>query len=394
MVHNFVMVVEIVAAIGAISGITYNLLCLWSGLDFLREKELADEGVRPTQPVSILKSLRGTDPEMYESFRTHCLQNYPEYEIIFGVSDRNDPAIAVVERLKAEFPQQKIVLVACDLELGANVKVSNLAQMVTKARHEYLVVSDSDIRVGPDYLRRVTEPLIHPEIGLVTCLYRGVAAPNLGSRLESIGISTDFVPGVLAARTVERGIHFGLGSTLAFRRTDLAAIGGFESFADYLADDYELGKRISGQDLQVELSEEVVDTFLPHYTFLEFIRHQLRWSRTVRDSRYWGFIALIFTFALPWAGLALLVSKGQPCAWTLVFLALCLRLAVAVVVGGRVLEDKNSLRSAWLIPVRDILAVFIWAGSLIGNTVIWRGERFHLRNGRLIRSIHEPKRAN
>ncbi len=391
MVHNSVKVVEIVAAIGAISGIAYNLLCLWSGLDFLREKKL---GARLTPPVSILKSLRGTDPEMYESFRTHCLQNYPEYEIIFGVSDRDDPAIAAVERLKAEFPQQTIVLLICDLQLGANVKVSNLAQMATKARHEYLVVSDSDIRVGPDYLNRVTAPLMHPEIGLVTCLYRGVAAPNLGSRLESIGISTDFAPGVLVARTVERGVHFGLGSTLAFRRADLAAIGGFESFADYLADDYELGKRISERGLKVVLSEEVVDTFLPHYTFLEFIRHQLRWSRTVRDSRYWGFVGLIFTFALPWAVLAALVSKGQFWAWTLVFIALCVRLAVAVVVGGRVLQDKNCLRSAWLIPLRDILAVFIWAGSLVGNTVVWRGERFHLENGRLARSSHEPKRAD
>ncbi len=294
MIHSTVKAVEIVAGIGAISGITYNLLCLWSGFDFLRGSKLAGEGARPTPPVSILKPLKGTDPGMYESFRSHCLLNYPDYEIIFGVSDRNDPAVAVVERLKAEFPKQQIILMVCKQQLGANIKVSNLAQMVTEARHEYLVVSDSDIRVGPDYLRRVTEPLIHPEIGLVTCLYRGIAASNLGSHLESIGISTDFAPGVLAARIVERGIHFGLGSTLAFRRADLAAIGGFESFAGYLADDYELGRRISELGLQVVLSSEVVDTFLPLYSLAEFIRHQLRWSRTVRGSRYWGFAWLGF----------------------------------------------------------------------------------------------------
>ena len=393
MIHSIVRVVEIVATIGAISGITYNLLCLWSAISFLRAGKVAGEGIRPALPVSILKPLKGTDPGMYESFRSHCLQDYPEYEIIFGVSDRNDTAIAVVERLKAEFPRQQIILMVCDLQLGANVKVSNLAQMVAEARHQYLVVSDSDIRVAPHYLSRVVAPLLDAEVGLVTCLYRGVDAGNLGSRLESIGISTDFAPGVLAARIVEHEIHFGLGSTLAFRRADLAVIGGFESFADYLADDYELGKRISELGLQVVLSNEVVETFLPRYTLSEFMRHQLRWSRTVRGSRYWGFAGLIFTFALPWAVLAVLCSEGQPWAWTLAFLALCLRLAVAMVVGIRVLEDKNCLRWAWLIPLRDILAVFIWATSLVGDTVVWRGERFHLKNGRLVRSSHLPNNA-
>jgi len=389
MIHNIVKVVEIVATIGAISGITYNLLCLWSAVSFLRAGKVAGEGVRPRPPVSILKPLKGTDPGMYESFRSHCLQGYPEYEIIFGVSDRNDAAVAVVERLKAEFPQQQIILMVCDLQLGANVKVSNLAQMVAAARHQYLVVSDSDIRVGPHYLSRVVAPLLEAEVGLVTCLYRGVDAGNLGSRLESIGISTDFAPGVLSARTVEHGIHFGLGSTLAFRRADLAVIGGFESFADYLADDYELGKRISELGLQVVLSNEVVETFLPRYTLSDFLRHQLRWSRTVRGTRYWGFASLIFTFALPWAILAVLLSEGQPWAWRLAFLALCLRLAVAMVVGTRVLEDKNCLRSAWLIPLRDILAVFVWAASLVGNTIAWRGDRFRLKDGKLVKLSRE-----
>jgi len=389
MIHSIVKVVEIVATIGAISGITYNLLCLWSAISFLRAGKVAGNGTRPTPPVSILKPLKGTDPGMYESFRSHCLQDYPEYEIIFGVSNRNDTAVAVVERLKAEFPQQQIILMVCDLQLGANVKVSNLAQMVAEARHQYLVVSDSDIRVAPHYLNRVMAPLHDAKVGLVTCLYRGVAAENLGSRLESIGISTDFAPGVLAARTVEHGIHFGLGSTLAFRRADLAVIGGFESFADYLADDYELGKRISELGLQVVLSNEVVDTFLPLYSLSEFIRHQLRWSRTVRGSRYWGFAGLIFTFALPWAMLAVLCSEGQPWAWTLVFLALCFRLAVAMVVGRRILEDRNCLRLAWLIPLRDILAVFIWAASLVRNTIAWRGDRFRLKDGKLVKLSRE-----
>ena len=271
MIHQVAKYTELVALVGAFCGIAYNLLCVWSAATFVRQQESAGEGVRPTQPpVSILKPLKGTDPEMYASFRSHCLQDYPGYEIIFGVSDANDSAIQQVERLKAEFPQRAIRLMVCPENLGANTKVSNLAQMVRAARYEHFVVNDSDIRVGLHYLRKVIAPLGDPRIGLVTCLYRGVPASTLGSRLESVGISTDFVPGVLSASFLEKGVRFGLGSTLAFRRNDLKAIGGFESFADYLADDYELGRRIAGLGLRVELSKEIVETFLPAYSFVGF----------------------------------------------------------------------------------------------------------------------------
>ena len=238
MVHQAAKIIEALAVAGAASSIAYYALCLWSASRFLRERKAAGEGARPTQAVSILKPLRGTDPEMYENFRSHCLQDYPEYEGIFGVSDASDPAIQLVEQLKSEFPQRSIRLIVCHENLGANTKVSNLAQMVGRARHQYLIVNDSDIRVQPDYLLRVLAPLSDPGIGLITCLYRGVANSTLGSRLESLGVSTDFAAGVLVAKSIENGIRFGLGSTLAFRRSDLQAIGGFEAFVDYLADDY------------------------------------------------------------------------------------------------------------------------------------------------------------
>ena len=390
MIHSIAKFVEIIATIGVISGMAYNLLCLWSATVFLRDRKAAGEGARPTQsapPVSILKPLKGADPEMYECFRSHCLQDYPEYEIIFGVSDPNDSAIEAVKRLMTEFPRCQIRLLICQQELGTNIKVSSLAQMLREAKHEFLVVNDSDIRVGPSYLRNVVAPLLDPTIGLVTCLYRGVPASTLGSQLESIAISTDFSPGVLAARTIENGIRFGLGSTLAFRRATLDAIGGFESFVDYLADDYELGKRISEIGLQVVLSEEIVETYLPRYSFAEFMRHQLRWARSVRESRFWGSVGLIFTFVLPWGALALISSSGAVWAWGLLALAFCVRAAIAVIVGRDVLKDKTILRRAWLIPLRDLLAVFIWMGSFTGNTVEWRGDRFDLKGGKLVRKL-------
>jgi ceramide glucosyltransferase len=221
----------------------------------------------------------------------------------------------------------------------------------------------------------------------VTCLYRGVPASTLGSWLESAGISTDFCPGILAAVQVEGGLHFGLGSTLAFRRTDLAKIGGFEGFLDYLADDYELGRRISELGLEVKLSESIVDTFLPSYSLPQFFAHQLRWARTIRTSRPWGFVSLVFTFGLFWGALIVVAAKGAAWSWALFAIAFALRLLMAIVVAGSVLKQSNLPSLILLLPLRDLLAVIVWLGSFLGNTVKWRGESFRLQNGKLSRII-------
>lgn len=371
------------AALGAIASGGYYVLCLWSAIAFLKKRNSTSGPFTP--PVSILKPLKGTDPEIYESFRSHCLQDYPEYEIIFGVSDPNDPAIAEVEKLRQEFPQRAIRLVYCRENLGANTKVSNLVQMLREVHLEHLIVNDSDIRVEPDYLRRVIAGLSDPSNGMVTCLYRGVAGPTLGSHLEALGISTDFCAGVLAARQLEGGIRFGLGSTLALRRSDLAAIGGFESVVDYLADDYELGRRIAEQGRTVQLSDVVVETFLPAYSLGGFLRHQLRWARGVRDSRRWGYVGSGVTFGLLWALLAVLLAPAAPWAWGLLATVLILRIAVALVVGRGVLGDRQVASLLALIPLRDLIAFSVWLASFAGHTVDWRGTSFYLKNGKLVR---------
>ncbi len=395
MMHFILITVQIVAAFGIVSSSIYCLLCLWSAAAFLRERDAGESPfdrisaqVSTTSnppPVSILKPLKGADPEMYESFRSHCSQDYPEYEIVFGVSDPNDPAIESVKALQQEFPDRRIKLIVSPQILGANVKVSNLAQMLDAASYDHLIVNDSDIRVQSHYVRRVTAPLADARVGVVTCLYRGVAGPTLGSRLEALGISTDFCAGVLAARQLEGGIRFGLGSTLAFRRADLEKIGGFASFVDYLADDYELGRRIAELGLKVKLSRVVVETHLPSYDLLGFFAHQLRWARGVRDARPGGYVGLVFTFGLLWALLALVASGGAFWAWSGLTVALALRFAVALAVSQGVLEDYEVLEDVWLIPLRDLLAVVIWILSLAGHTVTWRGDRFLLKNGRLTR---------
>ncbi|MFZ0198846.1 MAG: bacteriohopanetetrol glucosamine biosynthesis glycosyltransferase HpnI [Candidatus Sulfotelmatobacter sp.] len=385
MMHSILATVQVIAVVGIVSSSLYYFLCLWSALGFLRERKASRSSAGALPPISILKPLKGIDPEIYESFRSHCLQNYPEYEIIFGVSDADDPAIESVRRLQREFPDRRIQMIVSAKILGANMKVSNLAQMITNARYSYLIVNDGDIRVEPDYLQRVTAPLADSRVGMVTCLYRGVASRTLGSRLESLGIATDFCAGVLAARGLEHGIRFGLGSTLAFRRGDLEKIGGFDSFVDYLADDYELGKRVAALGLDVELSDVVVDTYLPAYRLRDFFAHQLRWARGVRDARAGGYFGLIFTFGILWALLAVAASAGLLWSWALLAIVSCLRLAVAYVVGWRLLRSREVLRYVWLIPLRDLIAVAVWVSSLGGHGVTWRGERFRLQNGKLTR---------
>ncbi|HXA05562.1 MAG TPA: bacteriohopanetetrol glucosamine biosynthesis glycosyltransferase HpnI, partial [Bryobacteraceae bacterium] len=336
---------ETIAALGTVGSLSFYFLSALSIASFLsdRHKKLKQPPLPPTQlpAVSILKPFKGVDPEIWESCCSHCEQEYPEFQLVFGVSDPGDPAVEVVRKLQAKYPNLAIELIVCDRVLGANIKVSNLAQMLPAARHELLLVNDSDIRVPPDYLRKVIAPLADPSVGLVTCLYGGVpsptARPTLGSRLEASGISTDFVPGVLSARFLERGLHFGLGATLAFRRGDLEAIGGFEALLDYLADDYELGRRMAATGKKVELSAATVTTFLPAYTLRQFFRHQLRWSRTIRDARRGGYAGLLFTFGLPWALATLLAARGAAWAWALLAMTFAARFAVGLVAAEVVL---------------------------------------------------------
>ena len=387
MIHSISRIFQLVTILGCAFSSIYYLVCLWSADIFLRKRK-AEVGSHPTSncpPVSILKPLKGTDPDMYTSFRSHCLQDYPEYEIVFGISDANDPAVASVQQLQREFPGRQIKLVVCPNILGANVKVSNLVHMLREARYEYLIVNDSDIRVERDYLRRVMAPLADSSVGMVTCLYRGVASATLGSHLESLGISTDFCPGVLVARELEGGIHFGLGSTLAFRRADLERAGGFASIVDFLADDYELGARISALGLRVVLSDVVVETHLPAYDLRGFLSHQLRWARGVRGARAGGYIGLVFTFGLLWGFLNLIVAHGAAWSWAALGGVLLLRLAVALMVGNAVLRDQQLIPQLWLLPLRDLVAAAVWIASFAGHTVRWRGDRFRLKKGKLIR---------
>lgn len=345
--------------------------------------------------VSILKPVKGFDDGMYEAFRSHCQQNYAgEYELIFGASSEDDPAVPAIHRLIAEFPGHAIKLVLCPERLGTNGKVSNLIHMQAAARYDYLLINDSDIRVSPFYLERVMRQFAAGgprPVGMVTALYRGLASRTpsgrltLGSKLEALGIATDFQAGVLVARLIERGIHFGLGSTLAVRREALAAAGGLEALVDQLADDYEMGARIAAAGYGIQLAPETVETHVPAYNWRGFWSHQLRWARTVRDSRKWGYAGLLLTHILPLACANVVASGANFWSLWLLCLALCLRLGAAMQVGVGVLHDRQVLRDLWLLPLRDLVGFAVWVWSFASHTIEWRGERFLLKDGKLVK---------
>ena len=371
-----------------LSGLAYMLLALWGARSFVHALERRSPHLEASFDVTILKPVKGVDAPMYAGLCSHCQQEYgSRYELLFGVTTFDDPAVAEVERLRAQFPEIDIRLVECPEKLGSSGKVSNLVQMLRVAKYEHVVINDSDIEVSPQYLRNVMRGFSNPKVGLVTAPYIGATGvePTVWAKLEALGISTDFMAGVLTARALEGGIRYGLGSTLATTKTAIAKIGGLESLADCLADDYELGHRISLAGYDVELCGEIVKTTVPPYRLRGFWDHQIRWARTVRDARRWGYLGLGVTFCLPWAMMTMLVSGFALWSLTLFSLVLLARVTVGLTVGVGVLRDGRVLRDLWLLPLRDCFGLLIWAWSFAGDTVVWRGEVFCLKNGRIAR---------
>jgi ceramide glucosyltransferase len=380
--HSALTAVAVLCALLALAGAAYFAMCVVAAERFRRERSRSSE-TRFTPPVSILRSLKGLDPHMYAALRSHCLLDYPEYEVLFGVSDPGDPALALVEKLREEFPQVKLRIIHCPQALGLNGKVSNLAQMLPQALYEYVIINDSDILVPRNYLLRVLVPLAQPGVGMVTALYRGLAGNALGSKLEALGLSTDFSGGVLVARFIEGGLRFALGATIATTKTVIHQIGGLEPLVDYLGDDYELGARAAAAGHKVELANIVVETALPDYSFRDFWAHQLRWARNVKDRRRAQYFGLIVSFGLIWAVLAAAVAPRAWWTWLLLAVTAALRFTSAFMVGRRVLADPQLLMDLWLLPLRDLIALAVWIASYFGNEVQWRGLRFRLHDGRL-----------
>lgn len=380
----------------AVSPLVYYLLslsCVISHFRRLRHDQVEKEHFLP--PASILKPVRGMDREAYENFASFCCLDYPEYEIVFAVSDAHDPVIQVIERLRADFPQVSIRLITNVPRTGTNDKINNLCQLAHSAKYELLVMSDSDVRVEQDYLRTVLAPFADPKVGAVTSLYKSVSGGNLASNLDALGMYMDSVPAALVARKIEGKMGFAFGWTMATSKKHLAEIGGWEAMANYHSDDFELGKRIAECGHRIELVAKPVSMVLPKETFEEYFSHELRWSiglRSVRPLGYWG---LIFTHGLPWAllGVAAALSTGSMRMAVSYLLAyLFLRVGLTWTTGLWGLGDRQVYKTLWLVPVRDAISFIIWIRGFFSDQITWRGLAYRVKNGLLLPiGISRPK---
>ena len=372
------MVIDILMLLTIASWI-YWLVALWLVHAFFHSREDLDTSYSP--PVSILKPVKGLDAEAYENFASFCRQDYPCFELIFGIASPDDPAIPVIERLREDFPEVDIRLVIGSVS-GTNRKAGLLHMLANRARYDVLAVSDSDMRVTPDYLHRVVAPLADPQIGLVTCPYRGELPTTFTARLEALYMGVSFLPSVLVARKF-LNMRFAMGATNVLRRRDLALLGGFAAISDYLADDYQLGVSISRLGLRVHLSEYVVASILGVTTFPEQWHREVRWAHCNRISRPLEYPGLLLSFSTPLAVTLLAVSGFSPLGWLALGISLVLRWGVGWLTAGYT-GDVVSRRWLFWLPVRDMLSALVWCAGVVGRHIVWRGETFLLRgDGRL-----------
>ena len=382
----------------ALFPLIYYLLSLWCVIGHFGRLRRAQGGARQfLPPASIIKPVRGVDHEAYENFASFCRLDYPEYEIVFAVADRDDQVIPIIEKLRANFPEHSIRLITSVPHIGANDKINNLCRLAKAAKYDLLVMSDSDVRVEPDYLKTVVEPFANPEVGVVTMLYKSLSAENVASKLEALGMYMDSAPAALVAKKVEGRMRFAFGWTMATSKKFLSEIGGWEAMVNHQNDDFELGKRIAECGHRVELIANPVTMVFSNESMREYFHHELRWSiglRSVRPLGYWG---LIFTHGLPWAVLAFAISMARgsmPIAISYLLAYLVLRVGLTWITGSWGLGDRKLWKILWLVPVRDALSFVIWITAFFSDEITWRGLGYRVRKGRLFPTLSPGQLPN
>ncbi|MFZ2949439.1 MAG: bacteriohopanetetrol glucosamine biosynthesis glycosyltransferase HpnI [Desulfuromonadaceae bacterium] len=342
----------------------------------------------PSPPgVSILKPVKGMDEKSYDNFASFCRQQYPgELQLVFAVASPDDPVIPVIRQLIQDFPARDITLNINAALHGPNYKVSNLINAFPHARHDIIIVCDSDIKVSPDYLQSVTSHFTDRQVGLVTSLYRTSTVHGIATALEATGFTAEMIPNVLVARQLE-GLTFALGASMAVRREALLAIGGFDALTGYLADDYQLGNKVHLAGWRIALDPCFVESVVKPENHMAVLSRQLRWARTMRVSRPGGYLASGVTLPFPAALLATLLAPSPGVGLAAVTLLYGIRLGVSTLFSRRFVRDGLLPRWLWLLPLRDMLAFCTWALSFLGNRVAWRGSRFVLKPGGKIEEL-------
>ncbi|HWX80829.1 MAG TPA: bacteriohopanetetrol glucosamine biosynthesis glycosyltransferase HpnI [Steroidobacteraceae bacterium] len=360
-------------ALGAAALVYGIIACLAVRMQLRAARAAAGAARRDMPAATVLKPLCGAETETYDCLRSFCDQEYPTFQVIFGVADPNDPVIAIARRLQREFPQRDLRLVIDGRQHGSSRKVSNLVNMMAYANHDYIVLSDSDVRVRSDYLAKVVAPLLESDVGIVTCPYRGVSRGGLWSRLESMFINEWFMPSVrVAAAAGSRAFAF--GASIALRRDVLSQIGGFVSIVDQLADDYRLGELTRGRGLRTVLSDVVVEIAVAQRSFQELIGHELRWLRTIRMLRPAGYSFSFVTFTIPVALIAACLSRGAPAALIMLAIAALARFLLHL----QTRQAGATAAQLFIVPFRDMLSLSLWAVSFRNRRVRWRDDHFEV----------------
>jgi ceramide glucosyltransferase len=376
----------------AASPFIYYLIVLYSAARYARCPAPRPDP-RFTPPVSILKPVRGLDKDAYENLASFCRLDYPEYEIVFCI-DADDTRVSdLLDRLAREFPKHSIRVLLGSGRIATNDKVAKLARLVSEALYEVVVISDSDVRVRPDYLRAVTAPLRNPNVGAVTCFYAPVEVKTFADHLQSAGMLSDFYAGILSAWQLD-GVKFALGPTIATTRTRLAGFGGYQAIENQPADDLLVGRLIAEQGHEVVLSPYVIETVSDYASTSELLHKRLRWMVVMRHMRPAGHFGLVFTQGLPWCLAAVAVQAARGPIWgvaaTFFGAYLVLRSAIMVFIGARILKQPVRWAEAALIPVWDAVAFVIWLWSFTRKSVRWRGADYYIRNGQLVPIASEP----
>jgi ceramide glucosyltransferase len=373
---------HLVLAIAAIPFI-YYLIALYSSWQFFRRPAPNASDRTFTPPVSNLKPVRGLDPDAYENFASFCRQDYPDYELLFCVGDKDDPVFPVLEKLMRDFPERRIRVLFGSGGRGTNDKVVKLARMVSEAEHEVVVISDSDVRARPDYLRTVVAPLADAKVGAVTCFYVPIEDKTLTESLQTIGMFSDFYAGILVARQLD-GVKFALGPTIATTRTRLAGFGGYEAIANRPADDLLVGRLIAEQGYDVELLSYTIQTVADYQSLRELVHKRLRWVVVMRHMRPWGHLGLLLTQGLPWSLAAIAIHPTAGVALGYLGTYFALRFAMTWTVGIWGLKHHELWKKLGLIPAWDAMAFIIWLTSFGRNSIRWRDGQYYIRDGRLV----------
>jgi ceramide glucosyltransferase len=380
-------ILQLICLIPIISGSIFSILSVWTIVGFLSKSQKIIKNLKYVEfkpPVSVLKPVRGLEKDLKAQLKSICFQDYPNYQVIYSVQDSEDPALTIIKEIQDEMGSERVSVLISNVEVGANGKVNNLLGAIEKAEHEIIIISDSDTYLQPNYLENMVAPLSNPEVGCVCSLFKGIQADQWFEKMELLSINADFMPSVIFA-TVTGASNACLGSSIAISRSTLKEIGGLESLADYLVEDYEIGRRVWTSGKEMVIIPYVIDAVIDLENWQHWWNHQVYWDQNTYLARPGAFIATILIRAIPFACLFAFLRLGDALALLILAVTIVIRLVTALITLEK-LDDREGIRSLYLLPLRDLFGLIFWLLAFTQRTVVWRGVKYKLtKNGKMVR---------